>query len=173
MSEQKQLSFREQKAMKLKIEDEIPKFLEGDMKRSALDFVAYMRASKMQPSWQSTNSWKASFKGQNICVIRLSNGSWCVVPRISRWNKLIGTYDIYEEELKRDGLTDIVLANVNFCRSCAGCGPGWKMTFFGMEHENVCHNVPVRYIDPGETEIDCIKKVLELMKHTVENVKNV
>ena len=173
MPEQKHLSFQEQKALKLKIEDEIPKFLDGDMKQSALDFVAYMRGNKMQPSWQSTNTWMAKHKGQNVCAVKLSKGSWCVVPRISRWNKLINSYNLYEKELTQEGLTGIVLANVNFCRSCAGCAPGWKMTFFGREHENVCHNVPVRYVEPGEAEIGCIKRVLELMRHTVGGTNNV
>ena len=58
--------------MKLKIEDEIPHFLDGETKQSALDFAAYMRANRMPLSWQSTNSWKANHKAQNVCVIRLS-----------------------------------------------------------------------------------------------------
>jgi len=167
MSEYAKLPFGEQKKLKLKIEDEIPKYLDGEMKQSALDFIAYMRANKMQPSWQSTGSWKANFKGQNICVVRLSEGSWCVVPRISRWNKLIGNYDLYENELTAEGMRDIVLANVNICRDCANCAPGWKTAFFDKVYDNVCHNVPVRYIDPGEAEINCVKKVLELMRQTV------
>jgi len=167
MSEISKLSFQEQKVLKLKIEDEIPKFLDGDMRQAALDFVAYMRDNKMQPSWQSTNSWKANYKGQNICVIRISEGSWCVVPRISRWNKLIPSYDLYEREITEEGLRSIVLANVNICRRCANCGPGWSMTFLGKGFDDVCHNVPVRYVDPGEAEIACIKRVLELMRQRV------
>jgi len=167
MSDISKLPFKEQKMMKLKIEDEIPVYLEGETRRSALDFVAYMRANKMQPSWQSTNSWKANYKGQNICVIRLSKGSWCVVPRISRWNKLVNSYNLFENEIAEEGLTGIVHANVNICRSCANCGPGWEMTFLGKTFGNVCHNVPVRYIDPGAAEIGCIKKVLDLMKHRI------
>jgi len=161
------MSFQEQKALKLKIEEEVPKFLDGEMQQSALDFITYMRANKMQPSWQSTNSWKATHKGQNICVIRLSKGSWCVVPRISRWNKLISSYHLYEKEIKEEGLQNIILANINFCRHCANCGPGWEMTFFEKHYEDVCHNVPIRYVDPGNVEINCIKRILELMKQTV------
>ena len=171
MSEQKKLSFKEQKVLKLKIEDEIPKYLDGEMKQSALDFIAYMRANRMQPTWQSSDSWKANYKGQNVCVIRLSKGSWRVVPRISRWNKLIDSYNKYEKEITEEGLKGIVIANINICRSCAGCGPGWEMTFFGKEHKNVCHNVPVQYVNPGEAEINCIKKILELMRHTVSENK--
>jgi len=171
MSEQNKLSFQEQKKLKLKIEDVVPEYLDGEMKHSALDFIAYMRANKMQPAWQSTNTWMAKHKGQNVCAIRLSEGSWCVVPRISRWNKLISSYNIYEKEISEEGLKNIVLANINICRSCANCGPGWRMTFFGKEYENVCHNVPVRYMDPGEAEINCIKRILELVKHTVSENK--
>jgi hypothetical protein len=167
MPEPNKLSFREQKELKLKIEDEIPKFLDGETKQFALDFIAYMRANKMQPAWLSTNSWKANHKGQNVCTIRLSEGSWCVVPRISRWNKLISSYNLYEKEIEEEGLQDVVLANINFCRRCANCGPGWKINFFGKEYENVCHNVPVRYVDPGEVEINCIKRILELMRITI------
>ena len=150
--------------LKLKIEDEIPKFLESGMMQSALDFAAYMRANKMQPAWLSTNSWKANYKGQNICAVRLSKGSWRVVPRISRWNKLISSYNIYESELAKEGLLDTVLENIHFCTGCANCGPGWDTDFFGQKYKNVCHNVPVQYIDPGEAEISCIKRILALMR---------
>ena len=169
MPDQKPMSFREQKMLKLKIEDEIPKFLDGEMQQSACDFVAYMRANKMQPAWQSTNTWKANYKSQNICIIKLSHGSWCIIPRISRWNKLINSYNLYEKEIADEGLRDIVFSNVNICRSCANCGPGWEMTFFGQKFENVCHNVPVRYVDPGAAEISFIKKVLDLMKLSIQN----
>jgi len=167
MDGRKNMSFLEQKDLKLRLEDEIPKFLDGETRRLALEFAAYLRANKMQPSWQSTNSWKSLHKGQNVCVIRLLEGSWRVVPRISRWNKLINSYDIYEKELGEAGLKEIVAANVNHCRSCAGCAPGWKISIFETEHENVCHNVPVWYKDPGEAELNCVRTVLELMKRTI------
>lgn len=160
------LPFAEQKKLKLKIEDIIPEYLDGEMRRTALGFVGYMRAHKMQPVWQSTNTWKANYKGQNICAIRLSEGSWRVEPRVSRWNKLIDSYNKYEMELTEDGLHDTVIANIYYCVSCANCGPGRDMDFFGKVYGNVCHNVPVRYIDPGEAEITCIKRILELMGKT-------
>ena len=161
------LPFQEQKALKLKIEDEIPKYLSGEMMQSALELMAHMRANKMPPSWQSTNTWKAIHKGQNTCVIRLLEGSWIVAPRISRWSRPVKSYNLYEKEIVGEGLQYILIANINFCGACCTCGPGWKMDFLGKEYENVCHNVPVRYVDPGEAEIGFIKRVLELMRHTI------
>lgn len=156
-----------QKTLKPKIEAVLPYLLDGGMLEAATGFVAYMRANKMQPTWQSTNTWKANHKGHHVCTIRLSEGSWSVVPRISRWNKLISSYSLYEKEIREEGLQDIVLANVRPCVSCASCGPGWKMDILGNEYDNVCHNVPVRYENPDETEINCVKRILDLMKRTV------
>ena len=161
-----------QKILKPKIEDVIPTYLEGDVKKSALDFIAYMRANKMQPVWLSHNTWKANYKGKGICSVRLPKSDfpckyWIVHPHISRWNKLIGSYDLYEEQISSCDLQDIVWENVNICRSCANCGPGWDMSFLGREFTNVCHNIPVWYCDPNEAEIDFIKKILDLMKQTI------
>ena len=166
MSEHNALSFAEQKKLKLKIEDEIPKFFVGEMREAAQALITHMRANKMQPTWQAINGWGVIKNGTKICSIGLKKDSWSVVPRISRWNKLVSSYNLYEQELDADQ-KDIVLANINHCRRCANCGPGWDMQFFGKEYKDVCHNAPVQYIDPDVTELECIKAVLELMKTTV------
>jgi len=158
------LSFKEIKALKLKIEDEIPKFLDGEMKQTALDFVAYARANKMQPNWQSTNTYGANYKGKGTLRITLSKGSWRVFYCIGR-NSLA----LYEEEIVEANLQDVVTANINFCHCGASCGPGKDTMFFGKEYSNVCRNIPVIYINPGEKELDCIKKILEMLKNTIRN----
>ena len=55
MSEKKIISlpYKEQKAIKPKIEDLIPNHLDGDMKESALDFIAFLRKNKMAPDGRS------------------------------------------------------------------------------------------------------------------------
>ena len=161
-----------QKILKPKIEDVIPAYLDGYVKESALDFIAYMRKNKMQPTWLSHNTWKVNYKGKGICSIRLPKNYfpykyWVICPHISRWNKLISSYDLFEDQIVSDGSQSIVWDNVNICRSCANCGPGWDMSFLGKEFNNVCHNIPVWYCDPNEAEINFIKKILDLMKQTI------
>ena len=172
MSWQTKWPLHVQRNLKPKIEDLVPDYLNGDMKQSALNFIAYLRANRMQPVWQSTNTWRVNHKGQQICAVQLADSSWRVAPRISRWNKLINSYNIYEKQLSEAGLKETVLANINYCRRCAHCGPGWRMDFFGKDYENVCHNVPVRYTDPDEAEIGCVKKVLALICQTIAEHKN-
>jgi len=77
MPEQKELSlYQQQKAAKPMIEDVIPDYLDGEMRKAALDFVAHMRANKMKPVWYTANSWKAIYKSKCICVIKLRNDDW-------------------------------------------------------------------------------------------------
>ena len=165
-----------QKITKPKIEDVVLVSLEDAVKESALEFIAYMRKNKMQPTWLSHNTWKANYKGKGICSIRLPKSYmpykyWSVCPHVSRWNKLISSYNLFEEQIIDSGSQNIVWDNVNICRSCANCGPGWDMSFLGKEFKNVCHNIPVWYCDPGELEIDFIKKILDLMKQTIADNK--
>ena len=161
-----------QKVVKPRIEDVIPAYLEGDAKTLALDFIAYMRENKLQPTWMSHNTWKASYKRRNICFIRLPKNNmpydyWAVHPHISRWNKFISNYDVFKDQIIDSGTRSIVWDNVNICRNCANCAPGWDMSILGREFTNVCHNIPAWYCDPGETEIDFIKMILDLMKQTM------
>ena len=165
-----------QKELKPKIEDVIPIFLEGVVKNSALGFIAHMRENKMQPVWSAHNSWSANYKGKKICTVKLPLSffpykRWVIIPHISRWSKITGSYNEYEGAIKNDGLQNLVWENVNVCRSCANCGPGWDTTFLGRDFKNVCHNIPVWFRDPDEKEIEFVKIILRLMRQTMVEKK--
>ena len=165
-----------QKALKPKIEEVIPLLLNGDERDAALSFVAYMRANKMQPSWTAHNSWSANYKGKKICTIRLPLAHfpykhWVICPHISRWNKMISSYDTYKDEIERDGYEAYVWDNVNICRSCANCGPGWDITVLGKDFSNICHNIPVWYKDPTDETIGFVKYILLLIQKTIAESK--
>jgi hypothetical protein len=167
---------KKQRAIKAKIEDVIPEYLDGDNKKNALEFVAYMRANKMQPAWLSANFWKAMCKGKSICYIRLPKGdmrswllpeettnAWTVTPALNH-------LDAYEDSIIKEGLQSIIWENIYYCRNvllgiCNShkCAPGKSGTILGKEFKNVCHhNQGLWFLNPDETTIDCIKKLLEL-----------
>ena len=56
---------------KPKLEQLIPEYLDGDMRKTALDFVAYMRGNKMSPSYRPSLRYKCTYKGKGICTISL------------------------------------------------------------------------------------------------------
>jgi len=163
---------------KPKIEDIIPKYLDSDIAKIALDFVAYLRTNKMPLKWISANRWSPSYKGKSICYITLNRGaqdpeflkraSWTLEPRIQ-------DYSEYEEQIVNEGLQNIILGSENFyyCRSChpASCTIR-DIVILGKEIKGVCSGrCPVWFWDPGEAEIHCVKRLLEFMKQTIDENK--
>lgn len=157
---------QKQKMSKPKIEDVIPDYLDGDMSKAALDFVAYLRANKMSPTWANANAWKASYKGKGICYVRLEKegfwdrkGLWVITP-------LIDHYDEIEDVIMHEGLQTIIWDNLYYCKQChpAPCNIR-DMTILGKEFKGLCGGrPPVWFWDPDETTINCIKRMLELEK---------
>ena len=177
MPEQKNVSlYQQQKAIKPLIEDIIPEFLDGDMRKSALDFVAHLRANKMKPVWCLTNQWNANYKGKTICKIHLRNGGggWSNIERRDRDYWIIQLYRShmheYEETIMNDGLQNIIWDNIVYCRSCkpkgesrVGCAPGVNIKLLGKEIKGVCGcNWTTWIFDPDEATVNGIKRLLEL-----------
>lgn len=194
MPEEKTVSlYQQQKATKPLIEDVIPEYLDDDMKKSALDFIAYLRANKMKPAWTLTNQWKAVYKGRNICRITLSPWNqhkkykWVVTAYLEHIKD-------YEAIIINEELQNFVWDNVFYCvqkpkesfpaeelRNYAlrwpcniwGCAPGKNITICGKELTNICRNSNRQYFwfhDPDEATINCIIRLLELeQKARVEN----
>ena len=173
-------------AEKPKLENLIPEYLDGDMKKIALDFIAYMRANKMSPAYQPSLRYKCSYKGKGICTIRLprANGSgnggfdnefnqawmpgdrsknfWAVVLELNNFH----TY----EDLIDDEMKSIIWEkkNIYFCNNCwytpenpRACAPGRSMTVLGKKFENLCGRGFFWFFNPDEATINCIKKLVE------------
>jgi hypothetical protein len=168
-------------AEKPKLEDIIPEYLDGDMRRTALDFVEYMRTNKMSPSYRPSLRYKCNYKGKGICTIRLPRGHtdnefdqpwmpdgnrtknyWAVVPELNHFND-------YESIMVDEGFKDIILdrKNIYFCNGCHGrineeCNPNPNRTILDREFKGLCGRAFFWFFNPGEAEIDCIKRLLEL-----------
>jgi hypothetical protein len=178
--------YQEQKKTKPKIEDVIPEYLDGDVKNLALDFVACLRAYKMNPAWTLTNQWKAVCKGKNLFRICLDpwnpqgkNRKWVVVAYLQNLDDYAGT--VITEGLQQF-LYDSVYYCVNkpsgsppgeefrqyaFLPPCNGwnCAPGKDITVCGKELTNICRNSNRQYFwfhDPDNAVLSAIKRFLEL-----------
>ena len=167
MSEEKTISlYQQQKAAKPLIEDVVPEIIpDGNVRKAVLDFVAHLRANKMPLRWSGVNSWRAFYKGKGICSIALGNIAWTgkisdfwhVAPRPSHM-------DDHDESIMNAGLQKIIWNNIKYCNSCGGCAPGREMTISGREFKGICHGLTLIFFDPDETEVEGIKKLLELEK---------
>ena len=194
MSEQVKVSlYQQQKAVKPLVEDIIPEILDGDMKKNALDFVTHIRENKIKPAWVLTNQWKANYKGRCICKIILkqdcwtSNDSWIVAAWLENINE-------YEDIIINENLQDLVWDNVYYCvHKPAGspsgakiqhalkypcnlwnCAPGKNIMLCGKELTNICRNSNRQYFwfhDPSQSDLDGIKRLLELEQKAREKAK--
>ena len=161
------------------IEAAIPEYLDGDIKKSALDFIAYLREIKMKPVWAVQNGWKATHKGKVLYYIRLPRydshfrnlkqsaetdwkNSWVFTPYLHNMNK-------YEESVINENLREFVLGGLHYCVPCAHRLCPAERTIFGSKIKNLCGGdlyggMALWYVNPNETEIGCLKKLLEFEK---------
>lgn len=110
--------YQEQKKIKPKIEEIYSEHLEGDIKKAALDFVAYMREKKMTPGWTSANSRKCNYKGKGVCYLRTSGTAWDHTSSSGSWSvTLYGDYiygdsvDQYHDFITKENYQDIIWNN--------------------------------------------------------------
>jgi len=162
---------KEQLKLRPKIEDVINEELVGDRRQNALDFVAYLRANKLNPAWTATNAWWVNYKGKRLVSIRvrgvntveipwgygLDPGSW----HIGHWLQGYNFPDNANDELKR-----FIWANIQPCKHCMSCKPGHSGDVLGKQFESACY---FRIENPDEEGLEFTKKLLESKKETIAN----
>ena len=175
--------FKQQAKTKPKIEDVIPEFLDGNNKKIALEFVAYLREKKLNPRWATQNVWKPLHKGKPILRIRLPKheGQW-PNPKHSEETAWMGTWCVmlqlrelklrFDEQDFDEGMKNFIRNNLFNCTpNCTGgCNPN-KTLIFGKEIKNRCgmESGHLCILNPDETEMGYIKTLLELEIETRMN----
>ncbi|MCL2405658.1 MAG: hypothetical protein FWC92_08950 [Defluviitaleaceae bacterium] len=156
-----------QRVIKPKVEDVLPYFLDGEMMGTALSFVAYLRAVKMNPGWAGVhNAWRANNKNKPICYIRLGK-EWIRDTKNVQWVIVLylNHMDEYTEVIHSEGWQEIVWADLHYCRSCAyGCFPGRTKTILGKEFLGLCPTFynKVSFVNPDEATIKIVTRLLDL-----------
>ena len=168
--------YDKQKVEKPQVEDVLPTYVDGINKNIALDFIAYLKNNKMKASWAVTNAWDGKCKGKRLYYIRLplyhhqflslkpSSGidwknSWLFSP-------ILTYFDKYEDIVVKENLKNFVLSGIQYCTLCGGdnekpCGAK-ERTIFSDKISNLCGGLNLAYVNPDETEIGYIKRLLEL-----------
>ena len=160
----------EQKNKKPKIEDVILDLVKEEHQKAALDFVGYIRANKMTPSWASANSWKVSYKGQVLCYIRtagtapyhnLDEGSWHI--NFAVYSDYVYDVPVSDEAIK------MVWDKVKHCTNCYNCIPANHLTINGKVFDKVCHQWLI-IKNPDAEMLDCVKKLVEAIRSSMSSI---
>jgi len=135
-----------------KIEDEINKLFDGELKETALEFVAYLNANQLTPRLCSPTYWYIPFNECNLCLIFLK-------PNELGFSFFLGDY-IGEFD---ENFTATVQKHVKICTPCHDCIYGKEATIFGKEYTNVCSQGTIEFINPNfeyiKILIECSKKI--------------
>jgi len=139
-----------------KIEDEIIKRFEGDVKENALRFVAYLNEHNMTPQqWFGPAIWKTG------CGKYYFFGIFMNQPGKFRIYFYRGDYEGEFDE----GFVKTVCDHVTPCADCGGeCPKGMDMTIFGKEFSNVCFQFPIQFENPAISVLEHIKELIEYWK---------
>ena len=124
---------------RLKFEDDIiASEMDDQLKKNALDYIAYMQANGLTPETPGSNHFE--FAGEYVCqIVFFSEGN------IPGWTIFMGGYDdiLHRSEYQNypieAQLREFAWAHVSPCGSC-GCGtePGKRVMLFGREFTNLC-----------------------------------
>jgi hypothetical protein len=174
MSEQNNDSlYQKQKAVKPKIEDVAGDFVTGDNLKNLQDFLGFLKDNKLTPQWQSSNSWKVSYKSKSVCYIRLNDKEkyWSLDHSQFTREKWFTDYDKYITDA---GLKEFVLEHINAPR-CTGreCKGRQNMTILGKKFDEVCNCWSLSVKAPGGAELEDYKKFILVIKKFIVDLSAV
>jgi len=89
-----------QNDVKPAIDDIVCHYLDGTMLKNALNFVDYIRASKMKIKWSAVNVWSVNYKSKHVLDIVVKEGSWYVRLVFDHIGRSFGLSE-YEKEAIR------------------------------------------------------------------------
>ena len=133
--------------------------MSNEEKQVALAFLDYCNAKNITYKWSSTNRWTLKAKSKTIGYI-------CIGVRShddNSWRILLDLKELlqYEDFIKKEGLTEIIYKNVNYCESCNHKNPCFgAATIIGKEFRNIC-GVCVRFKNPNAESLDNACKIID------------
>ena len=172
------LTLKGQRELKPKIEDVLPYFTDGEELETAINFISHLRVNKINLKWAGVhNFWNSKNKGKNICYVKLGN-SWIgrKLPGSEvtvKWEVILNLLHMseYENKIIGENMQNYIWNGFAYCRACNnGCSPGVNKTILGKDFTGLCHGMfftrfVISFVNPDETSIENIKKLLEWEKH--------
>ena len=157
--------FAQQRSVKPTPEEMIPLFVNDDQQQAALDFIAYIRACKMKPTWVSGNSWAYKYKNKRVGYFKInSDGNW-VLWLFTQKDSFFREFILNEpNELKQ-----YALENITKKTPCGGCMPYLNRRAVNEDFENMCSGSNVYMENPNENLVELAKRLIALRREAISN----
>jgi len=152
---------QEQRRTKPKFEDIIVSraSMSDEEKQVAYAFLDYCNMREITYTWSSTNRWNLRAKGKIIGYI-------CIGVRSrddNSWRILLDLKELlqYEDFIQKEGLTEIIRNNVNYCERCNHKNPCCgSAIILGHEFRDIC-GVCVSFKNPNANALDNAQKIID------------
>ena len=150
-------------AMHKQLEDYIKENLEGETRKTALDFVEYLNVKRLTFYKDTCDYWKdkiyywVKYEEQCVCFIAIANPD---EPE-NLWTVWSDDSKVYEDESVSDEIKDIGWKYVDYCGSCGACGGGTYKKIFGKKFERVC-GCTFRIDNAVQEELPFLKTMIDL-----------
>jgi len=171
----------EQKKATPGLADFIEDKLDGDVKQSLLDFIAYCKANQMPIRLSSGYLWGVFYKGKRVATIEITtkgyrrgqhvydDDAWMVSVSYLNYNTIESPK--LDQFIKEENLTETVRKNVAYCKGClkACIGaqePGLERKIAGEVFRKVCVCCQ-SFKNPDAEAMDCVKKLMEFRKNVI------
>ena len=176
------IPYKVQKGNRPKMEEVVNYCLDGELKKSAYDFVMFMRDNKMpfRITSSCTRGQNAKYGGYEVCSIMAmeSGGDFRPPDELQWWRISPKLYNInkYDDLAITEGFT-IPWEVTRYCcykdkpedwvdggAICSKCKRITNRTIFGIEYNGLCHHYWPEFYNPDKATIKSIKRLLELEK---------
>jgi len=156
---------QEQKRIKSNFEDIVATraSMDDEAKKAAYAFLDYCNAKNIAYQWSSTNRWNLRARSKIIGYI-------CIGVRSrddDSWRIMLDLKELlqYEDFIQKEGLTEIIHSNINYCEACnkSMCGKlrnPMITKILGKEFHNLC-GVFVCFKNPTIEALDDIRKIID------------
>jgi len=156
--------YQQQKADKPLIENQIQQCLTEDAQSTALDFVTWLKDSKIKPTWSLTNQWQSNCKGKTICIVCVDNGKWSIRLCLRNSNE-------YKDLAIENKLQEFVCDKMQRCTICnhkcnSGTNSGANVVILGKELENICYGAIYtgrNWVEFENPNADVVEKLKQLI----------
>ena len=135
------------------MEEVIRRFLDGELKKTALEFSAYLNENQLDVNKSGKTDWKIPYEECYLCEIRFEPKNWEIVFFFGDYS---GDFD--------EGFIKTVQDSVKYCTKCHDCTDATDTVIFGREYNNVCLQLTIRVKNPTDAKIDHVKQLVELSK---------
>ena len=154
--------------------DAINKFLTGEEKHNALDFIEFLTANQITTQPNSNNIRDFYYQNKTICCVTVKGAENIANP----WMIWLSDAELDAMALNNtadESLKQFAWAHMNTCahfssngESC-GCdkSPGRSATVFGKQFDNICY-ATLSFENPGAEDLVYIKQLVSLLKDWID-----